>query len=89
MPRKDKYEKLAVGREGWTWILGSRKWHYFRAGKALCGQFLLLSSAGLQMGGDDSPDNCALCRKRLKSHPAVNQNDPSPNPAVIRRRIQA
>lgn len=49
--------------EGWTWLSNSRKWHYFRDGRALCGRFLLLSDAALQPD-KTSPDNCAWCLKK-------------------------
>ncbi len=53
--------------EGWTWLLNSRRWHYFRGGRSLCGGFMLLSSKALEQGEDDAPENCAACRrKRLK-----------------------
>lgn len=53
--------------EGWTWLINSRKWHYFRDGRSICGKFMLLGNPELEPFGDKSPDNCAACqRKRLK-----------------------
>ncbi|TVM03001.1 MAG: hypothetical protein CV087_07590 [Candidatus Brocadia sp. WS118] len=54
-----------VRQEGWTWLINSRKWHYFREGRSLCGKFLLLDDSDLELGNDSSPDNCAACRKKL------------------------
>jgi hypothetical protein len=52
---------------GWNWLFNSRKWHYFeKDGRALCRRFLILgSNLDAKQGGDDSPDNCAGCRKAL------------------------
>ena len=51
--------------EGWTWLLNARKWHYFVEGRSLCGRYLLLASGEFQRGDDDSPDNCAACKRQL------------------------
>lgn len=53
--------------EGWTWTHGARKWHYYRSLRAICGGTLMLAhpSEGYQLGNDNSPDNCASCRRRL------------------------
>jgi hypothetical protein len=53
--------------EGWTWLFNSKKWHYFRNKKSLCGKFALLGKGEFEQGNDKSPDNCAMCKwKRLK-----------------------
>lgn len=52
--------------EGWTWLVNSRKWHYFINGRSLCGKFLLLVVPELEQGNDDSPDNCVICRRELE-----------------------
>lgn len=50
--------------EGWCQPWKSRKWHYFRNGRSLCGKWGF--PGRLTAGMDDSPDNCAVCkRKRL------------------------
>lgn len=50
--------------EGWSPTNGP-KWHYFAPdGRSLCGKWGFNQMAREQ-GGDDSPDNCAECRKRL------------------------
>lgn len=54
--------------EGWSWLFGTRKWHYFTAdGRSLCGKWLklLMTASSLEQGCDDSPDNCAACRRKL------------------------
>ena len=53
-------------KEGWTWLFNARKWHYFRDGQSLCKKWGLLGSRDLEQGNDNSPDNCATCRKILK-----------------------
>lgn len=62
-----KNNPAAIGDEGWTWLFNSTRWHYFRGGRSLCGKFLLLSRSGLQLGSDDSRDNCAACRRKLEA----------------------
>jgi len=54
--------------EGWTWLINSRKWHYFRDSRSLCGKFALFDpmSGDLERGNDDSPDNCAACKRKLE-----------------------
>lgn len=51
--------------EGWTWMHNSRKWHYFRDGKSLCRNWMLLRNPSEGFSGDmDSSDNCADCARR-------------------------
>ncbi|MGB9825256.1 MAG: hypothetical protein ACPLRU_01170 [Desulfofundulus sp.] len=57
---------VAYDKQGWAWLINSRKWHYFIDGKSLCGKYLLIGSPELEQGNDDSPENCAACRKALK-----------------------
>lgn len=54
--------------EGWTWLHNSRKWHYFRDNRSLCGKYMLLKRPSEGYEGDvESLDNCAVCaRKRAK-----------------------
>lgn len=56
--------------EGWTWLGNSRKWHYFVGDRSLCRKWGLFATPKLQQGNDDSPDNCAECRRRLKKRQA-------------------
>ena len=58
-------DKVKV-REGWGWPLSSRKAHYFVDGSSLCGRWMFFGS--LEQGNDNSPDNCAPCKKNLKRH---------------------
>ncbi len=55
--------------EGWTWLSNARKWHYFREGRSLCGQQMLLRhpSEGYELGNNDSSSNCAGCRRKLET----------------------
>ncbi len=52
---------------GWAQPINSKKFHYFREGRSLCGKWLYLSSA---LDDDtektDSPDDCRECLKRRK-----------------------
>lgn len=55
--------------EGWTWLVNTKKWHYFRDSRSLCGKWLYLGSSDLEQGKDNSPDNCVACvRKLAKEH---------------------
>lgn len=56
--------------EGWTYLLNSPKWHYFREGRALCGRFLLLGNPELEQGNEASADNCSSCRRKLEKERA-------------------
>ena len=51
---------------GWGFPSQSRKWHYFRAGRSLCGKFGWFDRDPLELGNDNSPDNCMACKKRLQ-----------------------
>ena len=65
--------------EGWTWLVNSRKWHYFTQDKlSLCGKFMLLSLGALEAGNDDSPDNCAACKKKLAKRKAADTRKEKP-----------
>ena len=46
--------------EGWTWLFNSKKWHYFRKGRSLCGKWALLGHPELEADAS-SPDNCKAC----------------------------
>lgn len=52
-------------REGWTWLLNAKKWHYFVDGRSLCKRWLLFTTPKLEQGNDNSPDNCINCLKKL------------------------
>lgn len=52
--------------EGWTNLGGqSKKWHYIIDGRSLCHKWMVWKTHELEQGEDDSPDNCADCRRRL------------------------
>lgn len=53
--------------EGWTWLINARKWHYFRNGRSLCGQQMILKhpAEGYELDNPNSPDNCPRCRAKL------------------------
>jgi len=54
-------------KTGWTNFGGqSSKWHYIAAEeRSLCRKWAIWKTHELQQGNDDSPDNCAACKKRL------------------------
>jgi len=49
--------------EGWGFPR-SRKAHYFVDGMSLCNKYGFYRGS-LEQGNDDSPDNCAACRRKL------------------------
>lgn len=52
--------------EGWGFTGTSRKAHYFRDGRSLCGKWgFRRSSAPHEPDTGPSPDDCAACRKAL------------------------
>lgn len=55
--------------EGWTEIYPtSRKFHYFRNRKSLCGRFALIGNAVLEPDdGKPAYTECVACRKKLES----------------------
>jgi hypothetical protein len=55
-------------KRGWGKPVVSRKWHYFADGDgmSLCRKIGFYFGV-LEEGNDASRDNCAECRKRLKS----------------------
>lgn len=50
--------------EGWSFLWNSKKWHYFREKRSLCGKWLCLSDSPDERENIDSPSNCAECRRR-------------------------
>lgn len=71
--------------EGWTWVRNSRKWHYYRECRAICGGMMMFChpSEGYELGNDDSEDNCAACKRKLAAEKdRVPSNAPAqPRPA--------
>lgn len=57
--------KTELNAEGWTWLIGTAKWHYLRNGKSLCGKWGVVGKPTLEQGNNNSPDNCNMCRKKL------------------------
>lgn len=51
--------------EGWVGLLNTKKWHYFINGRSLCRKWMYLGTL-YEQGNDNSPDNCAACKKKLK-----------------------
>jgi len=54
--------------EGWAQPLNSKKFHFFREGRSLCGKWAFLSE---DLDDDneevDSPDDCRECLRRRKA----------------------
>jgi hypothetical protein len=66
-------EKSTV--EGWNWLVNTPKWHYFRGGISLCGSWMGLGLKEYEQGGDDSPDNCKACQKKLAKEKLKAENN--------------
>jgi hypothetical protein len=60
--------------EGWNWLFNAAKYHYFRAGRSLCGRWGMLgtpSPGTLEpfdaQASQPGPQECVACwRKRAK-----------------------
>ena len=57
-------------KEGWGFPGRSRKAHYFAGMTSLCRKWGFYGGP-LEQGNDDSPDNCAVCMKRLTNRDVV------------------
>lgn len=60
--------------QGWTFVIGSLKWHYFRnEKKSLCRKWLILGldPDRLEDTFHGSKDNCKACRRVLEKNIAV------------------
>ena len=64
MTLRKKIEEMKTTLEGWGFPLLSRKAHYFMRGRSLCGKWGFFGE--VEPGNDDSPDNCAECKKKLQ-----------------------
>lgn len=60
--------------EGWTWLVGFTKWHYFRNGRSLCGSYTHSGSIARRQENDDVSDECGSCRRSLLSERKRQQN---------------
>jgi hypothetical protein len=65
--------------EGWSWLVGFTKWHYFRNGRSLCGSYTHSGSIGLRQGNDDASDKCGSCRRSLLSERRKQENEKQSN----------
>ena len=50
-------------KEGWGFPTNSKKAHYFRQSRSLCGKWMFFGV--LEQGNDNSLDNCTACKKAL------------------------
>lgn len=56
-------------KEGWGFPANSRKAHYFVDMMALCRKYGFYRGT-LEQGNDESPDNCAECKRLLSKRKA-------------------
>ena len=61
---------MEVKNEGWGMCFNTPKWHYFVEGRSLCGRFMLFGKQDLELGNDNSPDNCKACKAKLEKRKA-------------------
>lgn len=61
----------AAKHQGWAWIGGATKAHYFADdGRALCGRWLFLGNPEALDNNNNnhtSPDNCTACQRKFKA----------------------
>ena len=64
---KQESEEMTA-KEGWAFVFGagfaSKKAHYIKDSRSLCGRYTWFGD--VEQGKDESPDNCAECKRRLK-----------------------
>lgn len=63
--------------EGWKYLIGTPKWHYFRNGRSLCGGWICFTNSGFDEDEKlNSSSNCKRCtairRKELEKENAKN-----------------
>lgn len=58
-------------REGWGHPVSTRKFHYFRDSRSLCGRWMF--TGDLEPDGPKGPDDCAACRRKRDAE--TNQSD--------------
>lgn len=69
---------MSESKEGWGTVVSagtlmpSKKWHYFKDHRSLCGKWMRFSDNDLEQGNDNSVDNCAECKRRLAKLRAKN-----------------
>jgi hypothetical protein len=69
--------------EGWTWLINSKKRHYFRNGKSLCGKWACL---GNDFTGYPDGIPCATClKKRGKEMKGFLEKIPESLTAILER----
>jgi len=53
--------------EGWGFPAASRKAHFFKVGRSLCGKWLYLGNLDINQQTGDKPgsDDCRECHRRL------------------------
>lgn len=66
-------------REGWTHLYNAYKWHYFRNYESLCKKWMILSDAALEQGMNQSPDNCAMCMRKILGEQNANRTALTPD----------
>ena len=71
--------------EGWTWVQGSKKWHYFRGKHSLCGKWMIWihPEEGYEVGGDDHSNNCAACRKKIAKEKERDSGASNNNRSIV------
>ncbi len=55
-----------TNREGWVWLNGQVKAHYFKGGRSLCEQVGVCSLIILEPSLEEGPDDCPRCQKELQ-----------------------
>jgi len=59
-------EDLMPEGNGWIRPNGARKFHYFEAGRSLCGRYGFMFAQGDKDTGKYNDSDCAQCVKELK-----------------------
>lgn len=54
-------------KEGWWMTKKTPRYHYFRDGRSLCGFKLNVKATLSPDGWADDPNDCRICRKKLRA----------------------
>lgn len=73
-----RQQEMHAEKEGWVHLSNDRRWHYFRMGRSLCGRYGLKPSGAylFEADGEPSPEDCALCRRKLEKEKKRAPTDP-------------
>ena len=61
---------MSESKKGWAQPIGTKKFHYFVDGRALCGKWAFFGRNLDEDEGTTSPDDCKACAKKMEKRRA-------------------